>query len=334
MDEGIVEKWKNEYMSKDRKYENHVSKFLDYLKLNNKHNRPLSISIDDVIESIGYYNSMQKINTINSMENHLEAIKAFYKYLVSKEYTNDIFSVIHSYPEFKNEIIKKYKLDEVREREVFNIKILKEILDCLEKYFQNNQYNKSSGINSKKGYVKNLVLNLFIKLALIYPTKRNVICDLSINDFEDNFRILKANGLTILVPTNLRKDIINSIDFIKNLSGREITSKDKILNFISIETYKNFRGEDINTWLCDFLKKYEIIDIAAKKDTYSAEVIMNTVIWCMVENMAHPAIISKVSGLSLSTLDKKFYSNKDIKLTNEDQIVNSELIKVGLINYV
>lgn len=49
------------------------------------------------MDCIGSYNKKQKINTISSMENHLEAVKAFYKYLVSKNYATDIFSTIHSY---------------------------------------------------------------------------------------------------------------------------------------------------------------------------------------------------------------------------------------------
>lgn len=328
---GIIEKWGNEYFNKDDKYKNHVSKFIKYLKIIGKDNRPVSVTIDDVIECIGHYNAKQKINTINSMENHLEAIKAFYKFLVSKDYASDIFSGISSFSSFKKEIIKKYELSEMVNKDFFDIDIIKEILFNLEGYFNSNSYNDLARIQQKNRYLKNVVLNMFIKITLIYPSKRNIICDLSMEDFNDDFRTLKANGLNISIPSNLRYDIKKSLYLAKTLLNREIECNEKIFNYIWSDS---FRGEKINSWFCEFLKKYDIVDIPSAQNTYSSEVLMNTIIRVMIENMAHPAIISKISGLSLSTLDSKFYSSKDVKIPNENQIVNTEIIRVGLINYL
>lgn len=327
----IMEKWKNEYLIEDSKYENHVNKFIEYLKLINKSNRPTSITIDDVVDCIGSYNKKQKINTISSMENHLEAVKAFYKYLVSKNYATDIFSTIHSYSEFKNDIIQLYSLNEMQEREFLDLEIVKEILVNLEKYFTLNVYRELSGVNQKKRYNKNLVLNLFIKITLIYPTKRNIICELTVNDFTDDFRVLKTNKLNIFVPNNLRQDIKRTIKFAENMRSTKIGTTERIFNFIY---GSSFRGENINSWFYDFLKEYDIIDIPSTKDTYSSEVIMNIIIRCMIKNNTNPAIISKISNLSLSTLENKFYSNNYINIENEDDIVNLELNRIGLINYI
>lgn len=327
----IMDKWKNEYLVEDKKYENHVNKFIEYLKSINKGNRPTSIMIDDVVDCIGSYNKKQKINTISSMENHLEAVKAFYKYLVSKNYTTDIFSAIHSYSDFKKNIIQLYNLNEMQEREFLDLEIIKEILVNLERYFTSNVYENLSGVNQRKRYNKNLVLNLFIKLTLIYPTKRNIICNLTVNDFIDDFRVLRINKLNILVPNNLRQDIKKIIKFVENMNNRKVGKKERIFNFIY---GSGFRGENINSWFCDFLKENDIIDIPSTKDTYSSEAIMNTIIRCMIENNTNPAIISKVSNLSLSTLESKFYSNKYISIENEDEIINTELNRIGLINYI
>lgn len=330
----IMENWKDEYLQGDDTYKNHVVKFIDYIIIAGKQNRPASITKEDAIDSIGHYNKLGKINTVSSMENHLEAVKAFYKHLVGKEYTQDIFNNISSFQEFKDSIIEKFGLKETIEREFLPNEVIKEILDGLDSYFKNTDLTTIRGINERKFYDSNILLRIFFKLTLIAPAKKSVVCSVKKSDFSEDYRTLIINNVKVSIPNGLHRDIIHAVELIEKLEKRKFGEGEKLFDYVFGEKLK---VEKLNQWFCSFLKEYEIMDIPKEKNSYSIEVIMNTAIYNMVVHAANPAFIAKINGTKISSIEKKFYEDEKVKIeykTSIDDLINYEISKSDYYNYI
>lgn len=217
MEDNLLEIWKQEYLAQDDTYRNHVNKFVNYIVSIGKSNQPISINKDDIVNCVGHYNNMKKINTISTMESHLESIKSFYKYLFARNKTNNIFNDIPSYQDFKELIIQRYQLHEPRNRGYWEDSELSDIVEALDDYFDNNDLSDITKANARKKYFKFLVLRLFIKFTLIAPTKKSVICSLTIENFMEQYRVLQINETRINIPNGLRRDIIFSISIAEKI---------------------------------------------------------------------------------------------------------------------
>ena len=78
----IMEQFRDDYYNSfGKKYENHVNKFIEYLRNIGKLNTPTTIDLNDVKNCVKHYSDVGKINYRASMESHLESIKSFYDYL-------------------------------------------------------------------------------------------------------------------------------------------------------------------------------------------------------------------------------------------------------------
>lgn len=339
-----MENWRNEYLQFDKKYENHVNKFITYLNSPdvNKSNTPAHITIEDVDSCICYYNRIGKINSINSMANHLEAVKAFYSYMIRKGYINfDIFQNI-DYADFKENLTIKYSLKSPKEREHFEDVIICEILDCIDNYFYNIDYEKLS-VQKKTQYLNRISLRIFIKLGLIAPAKKNVIVNIALKDFCENYRFLTINNVKIRIPNSLRNNIISALDFKKKHSNVIYDDNTLLFNYLiygetTIPSEKRISNLEskFNDWLCVFLKQYDILDIPKNKRSYSVEAIMNTTMHNLVKNGANPYYISKISGITIGTLEKKYYKEKEcinyiVKVDNE---INHGISKSEYYHYI
>ncbi|REK76419.1 hypothetical protein [Paenibacillus paeoniae] len=323
MYESLLLKWKDEYLSIEGTYTNHVTKFVDYISLIGKANQPISITKEDVDNCIGHYNSLKKINTIRTMESHIESVKAFYKYLVGKKYCDDIFNNIASFQEFKEKIALKYKLLNPTNRSYWEDSELIDILELLEGYFNNNDLSQMEGINEKKKYFKFLVLRLFIKLTLVAPTKKSVICSMKFNNFEKGFKFLVVNGVRVKIPNSLVRDLKYSVKIAEIMKSTKANENDKIFDFVYNET---FRVESLNEYFCTFLKTFKIFEIPDNVGSYPVEIIMDTALFEMVKNGANPALIAKINGTKISALEKKFYSN-EIPIQDADELIYREIAK-------
>ncbi|WP_440971074.1 integrase [Peribacillus frigoritolerans] len=318
-----IERWANEYLKSDKTYENHINKFVTYIFEIDKGDKPTKINTDDVENCIGYYKELGQINTINSMENHIEGIKSFYKFLVSKAWATDIFSGIYDYQGYKSNLAQKFNLAESKERENFDAQTIKSILDNLDNYFTLNNINNLSG-QKKKRYNNYLILRIFIKLTLISPSKRAKICNIKKSDFGLDFRTFKINDVTINVPNGLRRDLITSISYIEELKNKKINDNDNLFSFLDVDV---FRPENLNMWFCNFIKEYKIINIPDSKTTYSVEVIMNSGIAELIRKGVDSALISMLSGISISSLEKKYYKVREYEPEEINKLINEGLAK-------
>lgn len=330
MQTNLLDSWKDEYLKVDETYRNHVTKFVAYITSIGKGNHPIGISKEDVIECVGYYNKIGKINTVKTMESHLESIKAFYKYIVGRQYSDDIFNNIASFQEFKEKIVIKYNLSSPKNRTYWDESELIDILEMLDGYFDRINLKNMNGLNERKNYFKFLVLRLFIKLTLVAPAKKNVICSITKKNFDPDFRTLEINGVKVRIPNGLARDIKFSINIGEQNRNVIISEDDNIFEFVYND---NFRTAGLNEFFCTFLKTFRIIDISNNVSSYPIEIIMDTALYEMVKNGANPALIAKINGTKLSALEKKFYSN-NIAIYNADDLINQEIAKNKYYNYI
>lgn len=298
----IMEEWRNEYLeAKGNRYKNQVNKLVDYLKFINKSNTPNNIDLDDIRNCIGYYVESEVLTKIKTMESYLESFKNFYDYLLEAGKSPDIFSQMN-YEEYKNSLTDEFNLAQKVSREIFHMNTIKDILskldDCLEV-----EYSSLEGINIKKRYIHWSVLRLVIKLTLIAPAKRQVICNLKYSNFSQDLRTVTVNEVKISIPNSLRRDLKLVLKLAKSESNKAIRGQDKIFKYIVGST---FRAEVLNTWFCSFIKDQQIIKIPDKTRTYPIEPIMKAAISHLVKERANLAYISKVCGLDIGSLEKTY----------------------------
>ncbi len=328
----IMEQFRDDYYSSfGVKYENHVNKFIEYLRRVDKLNVPTKISLNDVKNCVRYYSDIGKINYRASMESHLESIKSFYDFLSENGKAGDIFIQIN-YESYKNELFDYCDLEEGSERKIFSSDTIKEILDKLDADLDKNIEQLKRKRETER-YHQRQVLRLFIKLTLIAPAKKSVICNMKFSDFSEDYRAVIINKTTIRIPSGLRNNIINAVNISREICGSNPQKNDKVLHYI----YKgNFTNTALNQWFCTFLKEYCILDIDKSKDSYELEPIMKSTIKFMVERMANPAIISKISGIKIASLESTYYSDIDKFQYTEtiDEAINWEIAKNDYYNYI
>ena len=328
----IMERFRQDYF-KDfgRTYENHVNKFIEYIREVGKLDTPARINLNDVKECIGYYVEKGDTKAQGSMKSHLESVKSFYRYLMDNGKADDIF-VQMNYEELKNELIEKYNLVEKQEREIFPMDIIKEILTQLDDILDVD-YEKIGGINEPKRYSKYMILRVFIKIILIAPAKRQTIFDITSKNFDDDYRTVKINGIYVKVPNALRRDILVAMKH-KNV---EINKENRDKKFFHLLYGKDFGVGELNDWFCMFLKKTEILYLSKDKHSYALEVIMKTAINNMAERLANPYFISRINGTKIASIEKTYYKEKkenieySVSVENE---INWEIAKCDYYNYI
>lgn len=286
-------------------YKKHVNKFIDYLKKIGLDNRPKVIDKAVVDECIGYY-SLEKgeLNTRSTMEAHLEALKSFYDYLSRTDKLPDIFSD-YDYKNYKETIVKKYELSEPVERGSLSCEEIIRILVAMEKLMEQPLSEKLS-MRDEERYLQRIIMRLFIKITLIAPAKRNVIGQIKVNDFEENFKILNINTIKVNIPCGLSRDIVQAIQYAEGKNRKQIEKTDKLFHFIY--QYKGkFLDESLNTWFLNLLQDIGFIE-KSKRRTYPVEPIRNGAISIMVNDMVNPLFISKITGIGFSRLEAQYYN--------------------------
>ena len=284
-------------------YRKHVDKFINYLKVIELDDRPRVIDKGVVEDCIGYY-SLEKgeLNTRSTMEAHLEALKSFYDYLSRTDKLPDIFTD-YDYKEYKEAIVKKYELSEPVERGIFECKDIIKILSDTEELMEQS-LEGTVGARDEERYLQRMIMRLFIKITLIAPAKRNVIGQIKIGDFGENFKILNINKIKINVPCGLSRDIIQAIRY-EERNGKQAGKSERLFEFIY--RYKGkFTDESLNTWFLNLLQDIGYIE-KSKRRTYPVEPIRNGAISIMVNNMVNPLLISKITGIGFSRLETQYY---------------------------
>ncbi len=331
-----MEKWRDSYF-KDigEKYKNHVNKFINYLKYAEKLDTPNNITIDDVRNCVGYYVKFGSILKVSSMELHLESLKSFYDYLLNTGKSRDIFSQMN-YEEYKNSLAETFQLSEKVSRDTFSIETMQDILSKLDEYLEED-YSTIKGVQLRNRYICIVGLNLFIKLTLIAPAKRQVIGKIKYSDFDEDLRKVTVNEVEVSIPNALRRDLKKALKLGEILKNKPINEEEQIFKYIMDD---NFTEEDVNRWFCTFIKDQKIIgidEIDKKTKTYAIEPVMKTAISNLVKGMAKLAYVSKITGTKIATLEETYYKELfelNLRQPSIGESIDWEIRKSGYYSYI
>ncbi len=306
----IMQVWQQEYLSVESTYKNHVDKFITFLDLPeiDKLNQPATISKIDVENCVAFYVKEGNIGSIGSLSNHLESIKAFYKYLIKRGYVENNVVPLTTFSDFKEKLAKKHNLKKRVEREWLQDDDIKLILDTMDTYFDSTTY-KSLGKEPKERYIYWLCLRVYLKISLIAPAKKSTLIAIKFSDFSNDYRTLKIHEINIKIPNSLRNNIKYTISFVQSIKNRGFENNDRLFEFISghVGSEKDKTGSKLNNWLCYFLQQNNILDVPGEDTSFPVEVVSNTTLYNMVKNGTNPYYISLISGIGISSLEKKFY---------------------------
>lgn len=289
-------------------YINHSLKFVEYIEQIEMGDKIATIMPKHLKDSIRYYHANGRIQTVSTMNNHLNAIKRFFVFLLRAGIIKEnIFNQILDYEAFKQEIVDECKLRPTSERGYLDNDQIEELLD----YF-----------NSKpKKYNNMTMMGFFFKITLLAPTKRKIIAGLKVNDFSDDFDVVTVNGSSIKLPRALSMDIKNEL-----MQIDRVIKKDDF--FFELFCSCKYSENVFNTPFYYALKEIGY-EVPKEKDTFPVECIRNTSIVNLAINGASLYLISKLSGLSLSGLDnllKKYEVEIDERTVTND-LINQEICK-------
>lgn len=284
-------------------YQNHVRKFVNYINIIDKDNKPKAVHADDISNCIGYYRNLGQIRTISTMLLHLEVIKDFYTFLHEKELTPNIIlvEIMNNFESYKNDLIRKHNIIQKRETDFFDNEEISSLLFDVENiirgYQKNASYKNISTVDRKK-----YALCIFIKLSLLAPAKKSCIFNLKLNEFINDFSLVKINNIVIKTPNSLRRDIKYAIT---DINESNISLIKVLAPGISLT--------DLNTYFCSMLKRSNF-DFGIEEDStsYSIQKIVDSAIKVTLEAGANPVVLSTIAGIKISAIEKKFGGNIDI----------------------
>ncbi len=290
-------------------YLNHTEKFVTYMEEQGLGDRIFDIGPEQLRQSVAEYSKRGSIKTINTMNNHLNAIRNFFVYLHKKGKSDNIFNQITDYDEFKKQIAEENKLRPSKSKGYFDSDQIGELLD----YF-------NSGTPSK--YANMTMMNFYFKINLLIPAKKKVIANLKVCDFSDKFDKVEVNGIVIKLPRALSNDIKNAITKL----NRAINKQEL---FFSLFFQSNSYAETVfNTPFYYALKETGYTLGKRKKASFPVEPIRNTGIVNMYNNGTELDVISRIAGITLLSLEKLL---KDLNIAFEnkwDEKINREICRV------
>lgn len=241
-----------------------MERFVFYLVENNFADAPSEINKEHLEGSVEYWVNEGNIRYYNSLSNHLESIKAFYNFLIWKGKVRENIVPAVNYAEYKRYLADKFKLKDGAEREWLENEDIKNILDKLDAYFEITDYYSLKKQESDR-YVYRMALRIYLKICLIAPAKKNVLYNLKLKDFQNEFRSVNVNGINILIPNGLRYNIIHTLKFIKETFQCIPDKNDYIFPFINERAGtrdSQGKGTKLNSCLAYFLKEYDFLDIS------------------------------------------------------------------------
>lgn len=288
-------------------YMNQSLKFVDYMEQIGLGDKIVEIGSQQLKDSVSFYHGKSLIQTVNTMNNHLNAIKKFFVYLYKEGIADNIFNKIADYDAFRDEIITENNLKPSSNRGYIDADQIKELLD----YF--NSYPKK--------YSNMTMIGFFLKITLLVPAKRKVIANLKVKDFSDDFELLYHNGIKIKLPRALSQDIKRELEKI----SREICEENLFFELFCSCKY----SENVFNTPFYYALRETGYDVPEDKDTFSVECIRNTGIVNLAVNGVNPYLIARLTGLSLGSLDvllRRFEINID-EQSNIGEMINREISK-------
>lgn len=324
----LIREYREEYLNNNKlepMYIKNTEEFVNYVESIDLGENIQFIEERHLADFIRNEHKKGRINTVSTMDNNLNVIKNFYSYLQSvKKNKSNLIGDIIQYDKFKNDLIEELELSDTKTRECLQMETIIQLL----KYFEDD-----SLINNRKRK-NDILLNIFIRLTLVAPTYKNTILNLKFSDFDTEFRWVNVNGVKIKLTSALSVDIKSALENIQTNTNKKYTKDEQLFGYLR-------GGQTNNIGLTDSMYLvlrdigYDVPLIqTGKSGSHQVDCIRNTAIMELLKNNTNPLLVSKISGLTLHTLDKKikqFYNEFDIEY---DRLINNSVCKAEYYQYI
>lgn len=327
-----------EFLQADKKYKLQIENFQSYLVKSKLTDRVFNLyesNIDDFFQ----YAIEKNIGTKSQLVSHIAALKSLFNYFIDN---NLKFSELNGYisnPTFKEKY--SHKVDEVSNKDVLSIEMIKRILKTMDSYISNKENGNFRNKSDEAAYFHVLIARLFIKISLLLPLKTSQILEIQIGDvYNDDWHEMFWEGVIVKIPNNLRKDILFTLDYVHTKFGKKYMEKDKIFEFLySCEGKKN-STDSINATFPRVYKRLQLSEmlettLKGKKNNYRypAESYKKTAITNMLSNGVNIVYLIKLTGLDAQALlvDFDYVNLNDWDVSRN---INSSLLACGYYEYL
>lgn len=286
------------------------------------------LSIDDVMDSVGYYVKENKIKYISTTDIYVSAVKSFFFY-IAQEYNwiNPFFEEKKYSNEFRDKYKKKteeLKLNVIKQVEPLKESEAKILVDICNKRLENPQlYDLINGKNN--GVFSGYISALISKMVLYYGLSNKTIANLRFRDYDDIYRKVTINGFQVHLPDELGIQMHEYIKLRKEFLGHE--EKNELL-FIDFTNEKKIKMD--NTKMFFVLK--EVIG------TNQATALAKFAIIQMIRNNIPAYLIMEFTGYKndiYNHCQEIVDEEKGIVLKSEkNKVLDSGLRKSCLSDYV
>lgn len=329
-----------EYIKNDEKYELQIRSFKSFLERNGLIELAFSLRRHHV-ESFFLDSLDSKIGTESQVISHISALKALFNFLIQSHYDYDELLGYISTDAFRADMISR--VDEIKNKKMLSIELLARVLCRIDDYiYYENQY-KTNGHRKDQLYFEMMISRIYIKLSLIIPLKTSQMLSVCIGDIRKaNVRTINYNGVIVKVPSGLRKEIIDTIDYAEKKYGRKYNSEEGLFTYLYGCIDKKIEPSTINQTLPRIYKALGIPEMLERSEggkksnfVYPAECYKITAISCLMESGANIVYLKKLTGLDTKTLLSEFDYEKVID--RKDSIsasINSSIIQCDYYEYL
>lgn len=317
-----------EMLDIDSQYDNELNAFVEYLIKQDLLDKCFDLSLRDVDK---YFDSLigTRMGVPSTLNAHIAALSNLFEYLIKKNYNfRHLLGYINT-DKFRTEYIEK--LEAGSQKKIIPMDILKELLYRMDLYFQ-----EKNGKKTNNKYYHLLIARLYIELSLIIPLKPGELIEIKLGNIRGReFRKIIYNSIYIHLPNNVRKHVIETVDFAEEHYNVKYTSEDTLFGFLYRAIKK---GVNPSTITGELQKMYRKINMSELLETYKSgtknisvypvESYKKTAIYAMLNNGVNIVYLKQLTGLEISTL----LADYDLKGIKADIDVKSYNINCSLIN--
>lgn len=325
----------------EKSYENEINIFIGYLRLNSLEDKVLKLTTTNIDDYFEYGIKEDKIGSISTSVAHINALKTLINKLDKRGYNNHALLGYLESTEFINQIKSRLSLNS--EKEIIGIPLIQSTLFKIDTYIKENYHKEGLSSNKKTRLLKMMVASLYIKLSLIIPIKLSEMLKLNVGDVRSSgFRSITYNGVVIKITNNLRKQILETIEYFENEFNQKYVEEDRIFKFLISKYSKTVTTTDISSALESSYKELNIIELLKKKkigvkymSAFTAESYKKSALAYMLRNGVNVVYLKKLTGLDISTLIGNFNLEENIIIDDVVSVdINKALITTDYYTYL
>jgi hypothetical protein len=310
-----------EYKNK-RKYDNEIAIFINYLQEKKLLKSILYLTRTNIDDYFFDCKEKNKLNSTSSLNTHIAALKWLFDQLIKHNYNFDDKLGYVSSKGFKIKIAKQ--LNSAKVKEIISSEDLAFLLNKIDNTVDLHNTNK----NSKLHFVR-----LYLRLNLLVPLKVTEMLNIKFNQFNDDFRLIIVNDITIRIPNSFRMEIIKLLDSVYRSTGVNYKASDNFFHYMAsqVERKNVIDTGDVSRWFYTAFQTAGLVDYIKDSNSasFAVERIKKSVIFYLINQGCNLMYLSFLTGLTIDSLINE-YSINDL---DEDEISESINISLFRTNY-